>query len=1072
MARAAVSVATALALFVTSSASAQWVDANGLEFVSQEAFCRFHCSHTHVARAYRHLQATSECTSTKCSAFVSPPAPTQRRKRRALSEQQSYSFVGDANADTNTDASVHDVLASAQVANMTPTPTANLNDNKNVETVDFVTCQQQHNSDSALAVNHISLAVGDPTRSAFAGFHDAFFSAYDAMISSADASYDACKLQFFQDALLQDASLKTDQDVDQIRPMLVRLNAKHNELECLDEIREIWTSDDESLTPFLTRSDQGIASATVLLLHISKNTGERIVDRECVDSVVQLPAVLKLTPFARASVSLARSKATTGGPALDVQLAKGSAATADVAARLQQLIEAATGIKNAVSYRTEDPSSRAITLQELADFATWTKALAVILEDEAVEWVDLKTSILTGALAKGASLEQKLMETSFRSLREVEEAKRRLDAYVQDLVGVTEVRAKNITGSNIVVGVTDTGLYIDHDQFDQTSRAIYNEIDMDARKVVLYRAFGNRMDESEEVTCGHGTHVSGILAGSSMSKANTDLGIAHSARIAFMDIGKQSSSCRGEHGCKVSLETPGDVESLMKFQVDAGARIFSFSWGTGGNDYNAQSRDIDNYVYNNPEVLIIVAAGNSGYEGSQSISSPSGAKNVISVGASLNDAASFVKTPCASVLNKQTVASFSSIGPTLDGRLKPDLVAPGMTIESAQSLAPGDATKTANLCSLQGTSQSTPVVAGMAVLLYEWLRDGWWKHGVKDETYGMKTIPASLLKALILHSGEKLSRRLVAPSNGVTSCVAMENAALPLKSYPDFNQGYGKPTMENLVSFRDDQGAGVYFFPNSTEGSEPRVTEGEESKFTFVLKNGANLRVTIVWSDPAGSVGGKQALQNDLDLSVKIPGTDKVFYPLSGNGTRDSVNNVEMVEVSFEQIIQELESRNVEYDEEAGVTVEAVVFGLSVKAGARTGQPFALVASSSPYSVETAAASTASQPSFWQPWMTIGIIIGGTLVVLFAIAAGWRMRSSADDDEKAMPPPPMQARRPTPPGAAAPPRRAAQPPMNDTASYHGGPVRVPSGPPIQQPVPYNRPHRAPSNSRQNPQRQR
>ncbi|RLO11022.1 hypothetical protein DYB28_003712, partial [Aphanomyces astaci] len=55
---------------------------------------------------------------------------------------------------------------------------------------------------------------------------------------------------------------------------------------------------------------------------------------------------------------------------------------------------------------------------------------------------------------------------------------------------------------------------------------------------------------------------------------------------------------------------------------------------------------------------------------------------------------------------------------------------------------------------------ATPLVAGMAVLLTEWLRDGWWKDGEKNVAVGMKSIPAALLKALVIHSARGLTRRL------------------------------------------------------------------------------------------------------------------------------------------------------------------------------------------------------------------------------------------------------------------------------------------------------------------------
>ncbi|KAJ0397151.1 hypothetical protein P43SY_007436 [Pythium insidiosum] len=1042
----------------------QLARAEELAFASPDAFCRYHCSPTHVARVYRALREQSKCTPARC-----PDHVQAQGHARALEETHSGSTARWSFA-TGAGVGVGDVLASVSARDQSVHSRSHSHSradedvdedpSKAVQVVDVVACR---GLDAERA--KVSLTLGDPARHAFEGFHAAFSAAYDAMLGGANATLDACRLQFVEDQLLDAANKPTNAKAkananatlappppqqQQRRPMLVKLAPDADELACLDAIHAIWTPVDESLTPFLTRRDSpSDAAATVLLLHLPPRAADRIVDLGCVASVTQLPAVLKLTPFARASVALARDPSALAGPALEVRLVKGSD-TARVESRLSSAIQEATGITNALRRATS--SDRVLRLAAMDAVSAWAACLALLLRDDAVEWIDLETSVQTGSLRPGQAFEQRLLALELDNTTTTSSPivrRRRLDAFVQNLVGASQVRAQKITGNGIIVGVTDTGLYVDHDQFDQPSRDIYDRTDLSARKVVLYKTFGNREDESEQVTCGHGTHVSGILAGQSLSRSETDLGIASSARIAFMDIGRQSPSCVGQRGCEVKLETPGEVEALMGDQVAAGARIFSFSWGTGGNDYNAQSRDLDDYIYRNPDVLIIVAAGNSGDKGKRTISSPSGAKNVISVGASLNDAASFSKTPCASVLNQQTVASFSSVGPTLDGRLKPDIVAPGMVIESAQSEAPGSTTKSNALCPLQGTSQATPIVAGMAVLLYEWLRDGWWKHGVKDAKYGIKTVPAALLKALIIHSGERMTRRLVAPRNGITSCVAMEASAMPLLSYPDIHQGYGKPTMANLVSFVDDQGAGVYFFPNGSEGSEPRVTQGSTAKFTFMLKERANLRVTLVWTDPAGSIGGRIALQNDLDLSVRVPETSTVFYPLSGNGSRDAINNVEMVEVSYEDIKAALDASGVKYNDKDGLVVEASVHGYSVKAGSRAGQTFALVASSSPSLIETSALSE-QENVLWKPWMTIGIVVGGTMAILLAIGIGWRWRRARARSASALP-----DRRPHRSGSNnayvsgnADPRGHQQPP----------PRRAPTAPP--------RPQQQPPSSRQ------
>ncbi|RLN87047.1 hypothetical protein BBJ28_00014033, partial [Nothophytophthora sp. Chile5] len=925
--RALLAALAAVATVVAAARAPTLVDKRGLAFVSQEAFCGYHCSSTHVAQAYRHLNAQSECLPDNCARYLQEQqTDVTTHTRRRL--RPMFNFTDSSNTNATL---VGDVHAASDASD----------DGKEVTTVDLVSCAD---------VADVTLSIGDPETDEFADFYDAFSVAYDAMLAGDNSTVDACQLQFLQQELLANYSSGVDDDdsdVMEIKPTLVKLNTSSNELACLAAIKTIWPAANETHTPFLTRSDQTDANTTVLLMHFSSVVGDDVLALDCVDSVTVLPAILKLMPFARSSVALSKdSSKTSEGPALEIRLAK-VVNTTRAFAKLSARVTNATGISNLLSLQSSTAETGGVLLQAAVDdFDTWTQALAIVLDEETVEWVDLQQVVTASTIQamQTPPLEQRLLRQHTplrdeqRDLLEMEALHmqptiRRLDDYVQDLVGVTTMQEHNITGTSIIVGITDTGLYIDHDQFDQESRDMYDTVDSTARKVMYYQTFANDVDEAEGVTCGHGTHVSGILAGSSYSGEHVDLGIASSARIAFMDIGKQDTSCAGTDGCDVSLETPGEVSKLMEAQVATGAKVFSFSWGTGANDYNTQTQQLDEYVYDNPEILVVVAAGNSGESGSYTISSPSGAKNVISVGASLNAAASFSSTPCSSVLNEDTVASFSSIGPTLDGRQKPDLVAPGMTITSSQSEKPGSTTKSSATCSLQGTSQATPVIAGMAVLLYEWLRDGWWKNGEQDSQYGMEVIPASLIKALLLHSGEALTRRLVEPSSGVTSCVALEAAAETLTSYPDFNQGYGKPTMLNLVSFLDDSSNSssssstssnsIYFYPNSTADSQPYVTEGDEVTFHCMLTASVNLRVTLVWTDPAGSVGGKATLQNDLDLTVQVPNTTTVFYPLSGNGSRDSVNNVEMVEVSYDAVLEAATEAGLEVAEDGYIYVQA-----------------------------------------------------------------------------------------------------------------------------------------------------
>ncbi|OQS03206.1 serine protease family S08A, partial [Thraustotheca clavata] len=261
--------------------------------------------------------------------------------------------------------------------------------------------------------------------------------------------------------------------------------------------------------------------------------------------------------------------------------------------------------------------------------------------------------------------------------------------YIHELLGIDTFHNGGIKGNGSVVGITDSGLDMAHDQFKQ-SQSVYNQFNLKARKVVYYETYADAKDQSDQNdrTCGHGTHVCGILAGNSID--SDALGVAPDAQIAFLDIAKDCtlSTCASP----IALTIPRTTDALFQNQTKAGAKIISYSWGTMSNsgllasaslDYDDQTRAIDEYLYNNPEVLLIVAAGNGGANGAKTILSPAGAKNVLTVGASIADAKTLAfyandtqPSDCQDIINEDALTLYSSLGPTSDGRLKPDLVVP------------------------------------------------------------------------------------------------------------------------------------------------------------------------------------------------------------------------------------------------------------------------------------------------------------------------------------------------------------------------------------------------------------
>ncbi|KAG9417029.1 hypothetical protein AC1031_001417 [Aphanomyces cochlioides] len=630
-------------------------------------------------------------------------------------------------------------------------------------------------------------------------------------------------------------------------PRLVHIRRSFDDVECIASIQ-----DRTQAVTLMSRS----SDATVVLVHANDSQVDSVATLGCVSNVVELPPLLKLTPLARS----VPPRTARESPPLEITLVAGAEMT-DAIVKLNQGLLEATGIHDLA--RLDD--DHRLVAPPLGNFETWTRVLSILTTESSIDHVTRAAQLETFGMPLSSS------------------HRRRLDMSTASLVGVEKAQAHGILGNDIVVGVTDSGLYLDHDQFDQPGPRQYDTINSTARKVVLYHAFVDKIDQAKRGgTCGHGTHVSGILAGSSYSRGHPDVGIAPRAKIAFMELEPKMRVVRI------------DQTSTVLFRK-AGAKFFSFSWGKSGNDYSEKAMNMDEYIFHHPETLVVIAAGNDGRIGPRTISSPGGAKNVLTVGASLNSVASTDDdVHCPSVLNPQSVAEFSSQGPTSDGRIKPDVVAPGQVIYSAKSEIPNSKIKTSDLCAMQGTSQATPVVAGFVTLLYEWLRDGWWYNGRPDASRGMKEIPAALLKALVIHSSRGLTRQL-AKGSTKSSCSSVQHHARRL-AYPDFSQGYGLPNMDN-VAVIGDESPKVEFYPNAS--SAPVVKHGQVHEYAFTLQPHETFRATLVWSDPPGSVLATRMLQNDLDLSVLVDGATTPIFPLSNGTAADSRNNVEMVQVSY-----------------------------------------------------------------------------------------------------------------------------------------------------------------------------
>ncbi len=225
---------------------------------------------------------------------------------------------------------------------------------------------------------------------------------------------------------------------------------------------------------------------------------------------------------------------------------------------------------------------------------------------------------------------------------------------------------------------------------------------------------------------------------------------------------------------------------------------------------------------------------------------------------------------------------FSSRGPTLDQRFKPDIVCPGGSIRSALSLA--QQCGAGSVIEMSGTSMATPSCAGASALVRQYFREGYHVDGVRNPSAGLNAT-AALVKAVMIHSGRPIfvfrGGRFVLPEN-----------------MPDRSQGFGRIELLSVLRFGDSSGFDLRVW------NKENISDGGSRHYCVAVNLGATrLRVTIVWTDPPGTLGSWRALINDLDLSVVAP--DKSFHygnalsewdeTHSSHEAVDFVNNAEQV---------------------------------------------------------------------------------------------------------------------------------------------------------------------------------
>lgn len=249
-----------------------------------------------------------------------------------------------------------------------------------------------------------------------------------------------------------------------------------------------------------------------------------------------------------------------------------------------------------------------------------------------------------------------------------------------------------------------------------------------------------------------------------------------------------------------------------------------------------------------------------------------------------------------------TVAYFSSLGPTFDGRIKPDVIAPGDVIMSAfagdvntlksaiNNNVGGQDSETCAVHQLEGTSMATPLVAGVALLMRQYFMDpAFWAANCnplyRNCREGSFTPSGYLLKSLIVHSGQGVPWYSNPVHDSSTTL-----SSFPLSGPPDMFQGYGEVVLRNVLPLPNGRGLNteldlvvfdrleigsfstvelaINLAPKDRSHHAPPRDEGQSHSSPPL----APLKITIAWYDPPSMMGsGSSMLLHDLDLVVVGP---------------------------------------------------------------------------------------------------------------------------------------------------------------------------------------------------------
>jgi len=376
-----------------------------------------------------------------------------------------------------------------------------------------------------------------------------------------------------------------------------------------------------------------------------------------------------------------------------------------------------------------------------------------------------------------------------------------------------------IGGRGVTIGIVDNGV-------DET-----------------HEAFAGRITARDDGRAWHGTFVAGHAAGNYLAESDGDGFIYGLGTAPEAEIISQDNEDAAPDSCRETVTTGGPSGALGTIQNN--------SWGVGTHDpmdyrsleasYDALVRDATPDDVTARPLTVCFSAGNSGGAG---LTRPKAAKNVIVTGNSENYRPTVGGSESDNIDHLFTGSHGSSHGNCGDGRIRPDIVAPGEWTASANfDSSPGQSEYISpKLTWGGGTSGASPKTAGACALLTEWWR---------ERNAGLTPSPA-LLRALLVNGAE---------DTGFGGPV------------PNARQGWGRLNLANVLSAHVHH---VY-----VDQSAVLRHRGEARTWRLrVTDPDLPVRVTLAWTDPPGPLNSGTAsvpaIVNSLTLSLRTE--DRVYH--------------------------------------------------------------------------------------------------------------------------------------------------------------------------------------------------